>query len=160
MTHAEMERLYTVELLSTQLIAERAGMRKNSIARILRNRGVQIRGKSEARRLACGTADFWTPHRVAILRKMWNNHQGGNLIAAAIGHGCTKSMVYTKRVELRMAEHGRSPKRKTEREIATAAQAKRAAAEFRHESLIRFPGALQWRWIEALNEVRAMRGRV
>ena len=148
MTPAEMARLYTEEKWSVNRIAGMIHRSKATVIYHLRAQGVVTRGKSEARSLVSSWHEWWDDAKVAKLRRMWAD----GLTAAEIGRrlGCTKSAALGKAHRLGLPT--RDARQKKERAIA------KAAAEFKHRSLIEFPPCLQARWIEALGKVKAMRG--
>ena len=154
MTPAEIARLYTEEKWSATRIAAMIRRSKATVLYHLRAQGVTTRGKSEARSMASPWHYFWDAAKLAKLRRMWAEE----LTASEIGRrlGCTKSAVLGKASRIGLPQ--RNVRRKTEREISTAAQAAKAAAEFKHRSLIEFPPHMQARWLDALGEVKAMRG--
>lgn len=154
MNPVEIARLYTEEKWSATRIAATIRRSKVTVLYHLRNQGVVTRGKSEARSMVSGWWEWWNDERTAQLRRMWADGRTASEIGRRLG--CTKSAVLGKAHRIGLPQ--RNARSKTEKQIANAAQAAKAAATFEHRSLIKFPPHLQARWEDALAEVKAQRG--
>jgi transposase len=155
---ADVRRLYTVEMLSSTVIAARYGCHAQSIRHMLKGSGVPIRGKQEAALLS---ASEWTDERVTMLKELWPTGMIVDDIRKRLGISYTARAVSRKADELGLPKRNNQPPRKVEpKPAAVAITAHKPKPQVR--SIITFlpeRPALEMQWRHELAKVRAERCR-
>jgi transposase len=155
---ADVVRLYTVDLLSSTLIADRYGCHAQSIRHMLKGSGVTIRGKQEAALLS---ASEWTDERVALLKELWPTGMKVDDIRDRLGISYTSRAVSRKADELGLPKRNNQPARKPNPPKPAVAIAAHKARPCNIRSLITFlpeSPRLEMQFRHLVAKVRAERG--
>lgn len=155
---ADVVRLYTVDLLSSTVIAERYGCHAQSIRHMLKGAGVSIRGKQEAALLS---PSEWTDERVALLRELWPTGMKCDDIKTRLGISYTTRAISRKAAEIGLQPRNMQPARPKPKSPAVAIEQHRPRPPIR--SIITFlpeSPRLEMEFRHLVAEVGKERGRL
>lgn len=143
--------------VSSNEIAERFGLKGESIRYRLRKAGVNIRSKSDAAKAICAMDSEWTEERVEKLKQLWTTSMTVIQIRDELGIRYTEKAVRNKARSLRLPPRGQS---KSGSEISLLASAVRSARQYQDDTLISFlpeNPQLEADWQAILSTVRRER---